>query len=407
VTFLDRMQEAGIQWGRFDLCWWSLAETQAGVYNFTSPNVPGWEGWNTDRAIQLMRDRGIEPFPILCYGNPLYDGAQGPYSDGGRTAFGNYCYAAANRYRDSVSYWEIWNEPNTEQFWARPPDPADYARLAAVAAPRIRQANPDAVVVGGVTAGIDAAFLRTAFENGLLDAVDVITVHPYRIAPPESINQEIANVRNMIRQFTARDIPVWTGEWGYNTFWTEVTPLGQAKCLSRMMVNNLSQGIGLSVWFSVHAFKEADPSGTDPEWGLLDYQLRPRPSFDAMRVVNERLAAPVVHAPSALSISLSPGLRDRRVEVFARDGGDRFTVALWLARWPLSDSFSGETTTVTIAGAASASVHAWDGLSGAEIPLSPLVRGGDLEIPGFRVRDYPVFLDVDLAANNASYWFLY
>jgi hypothetical protein len=407
VTYLDRMQEAGIQWGRFDLCWWSLAETQRGVYDFVSPDVEGWEGWNTDRAIQLMKDRGIEPFPIICYGNGLYDEGKGPYSDAGRTGFANYCHAAASRYRDSVTYWEIWNEPNLEQFWARLPDPADYARLAAAAAPRIREANPDAVVVGGVTSGIDAGFLETAFQSGLLDAVDAITVHPYRIAPPESINPEIANLRNLIAQYTSRDVPIWTGEWGYNTYWTELTALGQAKCLQRMMVNNLSQGVCLSIWFSVHAFKEADPSGTDAEWGLLDYSLQPRSSFHAMRVLNERMPAPITHAPGALEVTVSPRPADLRVEVFSQGTGDHLVVALWQARWPLSDTFAGEMTTVTLPGASASSVSAWDGLTGNEIAVDFRTAGPDLEILGLRVKDYPVFLDVDLSANDSGLWFFY
>jgi hypothetical protein len=407
VTFLDRMQEAGIQWGRFDLCWWSLAETQRGVYDFTSPDVAGWENWNTDRAIQLMKDRGIEPFPILCYGNPLYDSGQGPSTEAGRTGYGNYCYAAASRYRNSVTYWEIWNEPNQEQFWARPPDPADYARLAVAAAPRIREGNPDAVVVGGVTSGIDAAFLQTAFENGLLDVVDAVTVHPYRIAAPESINTEIANLRTLMSQYTTRNIPVWTGEWGYNTFWTELTELGQAKCLSRMMVNNLSQGIDLSIWFSVHAFKEADPSGTDPEWGLLDYSLQPRPSFHAMRVLNERMPAPISHTPGALVVSVSPRPAGLRVEVFTRENEQHLVVALWQPRWPLSDTFTGQVTTVTLGGASAGLVKAWDGLSGDEIVIDPRPAAGDLEIPNLRVKDYPVFLDVDRSAADTPYWFFY
>jgi hypothetical protein len=407
VTYLDRMQEAGIQWARTELCWWSLAETTQGVYNFTHPNVPGWEGWNTDRAITLMRERGIEPFPILCYGNGLYDEGKGPYSEYGRTGFANYCYAAAERYRDSVTYWEIWNEPNMAHFWARDPDPADYARLALAAAPRIRQANPNAVIAGGVTAGIDLGFLTTAFQNGLLDAVDIVTVHPYRIAPPESINGEIATLRSMIASHTDRQIEVWTGEWGYNTFWTEVTPLGQAKCLARMMVNNLSQGIGLSVWFSIHAFKEADPSGTDPEWGLLDYALQPRPSFHAMRVLNQRFPAPARHTTEGPAATLSPPLPQQRIETFERGDEDHFTVAIWLARWPLSDGFQGMTTTVTIGVPPNASVVAYDGLTGEPISLTADRVPQGLELDNFRVMDYPIYVDIDLPQDGSAYWFFY
>ncbi len=398
VTILDRMQEAGIRWGRFDLCWWSICEQPVGTYDFVSPNYPGYENWNTDRAIQLMRDRGIEPFPILCYGHPNYDGGDGPYSPAGRTAFGNYCYAAASRYRNSVSYWEIWNEPNLEFFWSRTPDPEDYALLAQVAAARIRQANPDAIVAGGVTSGIDLGFLDTAFQYGLLDAVDIITVHPYRIAAPETINGEISTLRSMIASHTTRSIDVWTGEWGYDTAWTEVTPLSQAKCLGRMMVNNLSIDIGLSIWFSTHPYTEHSP--TDPGWGLLDYSYGRRPSFYAMRTVNERLGAPVAVAADPIAVTLIPSVPDQRVAVFERGDDARQTIVIWMARWPLSDSYAGQTTTVRLGITDYAEISAWDGLDGDAIPVSPVRVGDRIELRGFRVHDYPVYIDVDRAGPN-------
>ncbi len=395
-TILDRMQEGKIQWGRFDLCWWGLCETVKGEYNFTHPNVPGWENWNTDRAISLMHQRGIEPFPILCYGNELYDNGQGPFSDEGCEAFGNYCFAAADRYTTSVTYWEIWNEPNLEFFWGRPPDAEDYAKLVKVAAARIRQANPRAVIAGGVTSGIDFAFLETCFQNGLLDAVDAITVHPYRFTMPESINGEIATLRSKIASYTDRSIPIWSGEWGYNTYLHKMSEKSQAKSLARMMVNNLSQAIGLSIWFSTHAFPEHSGEIHDPEWGLLDYDYNPRPSFYAMRTVNERLAARVHHIADPFNIALTPPLWNRRIEVFERGDSEHRTIALWLERWPPSDSFTGEVTRVSLTVPGDAAFHAYDGLTGESIVLDVSRNGNRAELNNFHVLDYPVYVEVDL-----------
>lgn len=395
ATYNGRLQQAGIQWARFDLCWWSLAELTKGEFNFTSPNHPGYQGWNTDAAIADLKARGIEPFPILCYGNPHYDNGQGPFSDAGRAAFGDYCYAAASRYKDSVNYWEVWNEPNLEMFWGRAPHPADYARLVAVAAPRIRQANPNAVIAGGAVAGIDLAFLETAFQHGLLDHIDILTVHPYRISPPESINGEIATLRARMAVYTSRTIPIWTGEWGYNTWWSEVTPMGQAKCLGRMMVNNLSIGIGNSIWFSVHPFQEIS-DGSDPEWALLDYGLNPRPSWQAFKVVNDRLPAPVTHVGNPLGGSFSPAVSNQRLETFQRESERHMVVAVWQARWPIPDSYSGTTTSVRLNLPADATVRAYDGLSGAEVALTPSHSAGVTTLSNFRVRDYPIYLDIQI-----------
>ncbi|MDK2972462.1 MAG: polysaccharide biosynthesis protein PslG [Candidatus Sumerlaeota bacterium] len=395
TTFNSRLQETGVGFARFDLCWWSLAEKVPGEYDFTSPDFPGYEGWDTDAAIADLRARGIEPFPILCYGNPHYNNQQGPYTDAGRTAFGNYCYAAASRYKDSVDYWEIWNEPNLEFFWATTPNAANYARLVAAAAPRIRAANPDAVIAGGAVSGIDQTYLETAFQNGLLDHIDVLTIHPYRINAPESINTEVAQLRARMANHTSRDIPIWTGEWGYNTAWTEVTPTGQAKCLARMMVNNLSIGIQNSIWFSVHPFKEAQ-TGDDPEWALVDYELAPRPSYYALKTVNERLAAPVAVGDDPFQVRCTGTIPSFRSAVFQRGSSLHSTVVVWQALWPLSDSYAGVSTTLSLDLPANASIQAYDGLTGSPLTLSRSHSNGVTALSDFVVKDYPIYLDITL-----------
>ena len=397
VTILDRMQEAGIRWARFDLCWWGLCESVKGVYNFTSPTVSGWENWNTDRAITLLRDRGIEPFPILCYGNDHYDNGQGPYSDEGRKAFGNYCYEAAGRYRGRVSYWEIWNEPNIEMFWGRSPDPEDYAKLVRVAAGRIREANPEAVIAGGATAGVDFSFLETCFQNGMLEDVDIVTVHPYRFSSPESVNSDLATIRSMIDAHTTKSVDVWSGEWGYNTYVHAISEKVHAKCLARMMVNNLSRDVGLSVWFSTHAFPESSGSIRDPEWGLLDYDYNPRPAFYALKSLNARLPAPVRSVADPFDIDVTGFFPNPlRVEVFEHSEGVQYTVALWEERWKPRDSTQGRSSTVSLAIPEDADIRAFDALDGTEKTLDIFRVGDRTELREFHVMDYPYLLEIKI-----------
>ncbi len=402
TTIMDRMQGAGIQWGRFDLCWWSVCEYASGQYNFTSAAVPGYtEVWDTDRHIRMLRERGIEPYPILCYSHPAYDGGAGPSTDAGRAAFANYCYAAASRYRDTVTYWEIWKEPNLQHFWGRAADPADYARLVRAAAPRIREANPEAKIIAGVVAPgalgqIDFAFLNPAFDAGLLDDVDVISVHPYRSGSPESVNAEYATLRSAIASRTQRPIAIWSGEWGYNTAWSGITDTAQAKCLSRMIVNNLSQGIELSIWFSTHPFAEDATQPENPQWGLVDYQYNPRPAWYAMRALNQRLPAPVRHVAAPFGAVLSPSLSNSRLEFFERGDSRHLTLAVWLARWPARDSFTGSLSNRYLATPGGTQFQAFDGLTGNPVTLSVSRAGDQAILANLRVMDYPLFIEITL-----------
>ncbi|MBN1476685.1 cellulase family glycosylhydrolase, partial [Candidatus Sumerlaeota bacterium] len=403
---LDLMQAAGIRVARFDLCWWNLCEREPGVYNFTAPDHPGYESWNTDRLIDMLRERDIESYAILCYGNAMYDDEVGPHSPEGRAAFAAYCRVAAERYRDTVTIWEIWNEPNLEVHWGRESDPEDYALLAIEAADAIREANPDAIIVGLALSWLNIAegmlerwyeYLEVCGEQGLFDHVDAVSVHPYRVGiMPESFNPELARIREIIARHTDRDVAVWTGEWGYNTIWTEVDEVEQAKYLPRMFLNNMSQGVEMSTWFSFHPFEG---------WGLMEEgTLEPRPAYQAMRVINEVLRAPVQHVEDPFGIEVIPAPEDLRIEVF--ESGDtspalsRHVAAIWLER-TADSAFEGSPVTLRLSSpewvaSQNTDIVIIDGLSGEQM-IPTRVRGEEaLSLEGrdggeIRVSDSPIY----------------
>ncbi len=393
--FINRMNEAGIQWGRSDMFWWGLIESAKGVYRFDRSDYPGYANYNSENEIKMLRDKGIEPFSILGYGNPLYDNSQGPSTDEGRTAFGNYCYACAMHFKNEVTYWEVWNEPNTDLFWGKTPNASDYTKLVKEASKRIKEANPEAKVAGGVTAGMDLNFLNSCFQNGLLESVDIITVHPYRGTKPESVNTEFQTLRNSIKQYTAKDIKIWTGEWGYNTYAHKLSEKSQAKALARMMMNNFSQGIEVSIWFSIHAFPESSGTINDPEWGLLDYNLNPRPSFYAMQTLNKFFKHPLLWMPSnTLGITTNPALTGLRNEVIKQGNDNHFFIAVWLDSWPPNDSYSGKTMSISFILSDKSDIKCWDSLNGNSIAIQKSVSGNQYTISNLKIMDYPYYIEI-------------
>lgn len=392
ATYANSLQSAGVQWARSELIWWGLCEQQVGVYNF---NVGAW---NTDAWLSALQTRGIRPYAILSYGNDLHGGT--PDTPAGRTAFANFTTALVGHYKDNVDVWEVWNEPNLAQFWGKAPNATHYAQLVAATAPAVRAADPDCLVVGGVTSGIDRAFLTTCFQNGMLAHIDALSVHPYRIDRPESINAEIASLRAEMNGYAnGPNVRIWTGEWGYNAAWTELgadKELAQAKMLSRMMVNNLSQGIELSIWFSVH--------GWDPieDWGLTDLSLQNRESHEAYRVLNERLPAPVAHVGNPFGVSFDPTQFTYRAETFQRGDASRTTTALWRQRWPpATDTILADVEMII---EPQYDVRAYDGLTGARVALDHLwdIAAGTLTLDEFGMVDYPMFVDANVETLPAG-----
>lgn len=83
--------------------------------------------------------------------------------------------------------WELWNEPNTAEFWQPRPSPTAYVASLRAAYPAIRAADPHAIVLSGGLApaadrGADlspSTFLRRVYDAGGGGSFDAVAVHPY------------------------------------------------------------------------------------------------------------------------------------------------------------------------------------------------------------------------------------
>src|SRR4051812_26301016 len=153
----------------------AVAATGARVFRFGM----GWDGieeapgrydfryW--DEVISTAERLGVTVLPYLCY-TPAW--AAGGEADAYRRpprdleAFGRFAAAAAARYRGRVRSWELWNEPDLDDYWRGTPH--DYARMVSFASRAVRRADPGAtVVLGGFARG------RSPFAEALLERLDL------------------------------------------------------------------------------------------------------------------------------------------------------------------------------------------------------------------------------------------
>ena len=95
--------------------------------------------------------------------------------------------AMVRHFGTTVSFYEIWNEENTQQFWTQGPDPVAYAALLACSDVAAKSVDPKATIVSGGLSTNDIGYLqhlmaklaptRTPRASGNL--FDVLGVHPY------------------------------------------------------------------------------------------------------------------------------------------------------------------------------------------------------------------------------------
>ena len=273
------IEDAGIDIIREDVLW-QRVEKEPGVYDFSV----------LDKYLKDLRDRDLRLLFILTYGNKLYDNGQAPYTAEGRAASARFCKAMAAHFAGEEIIWELWNEPNSDH-WSPKENVADYMSWCKAVVPEIRKADPEACIIAPATSDIDIPYLEKAFEKGLLELVDGISIHPYRNPKrgPETTFDEYENIKVLIDLYkpTDKNIPVISGEWGYSSNFF-ISKEIQGKYLSRQWLNNIYSEVPISIWYDWHD-DGTDPLNQDHGFGTVTHDYEPKPAFLAMKTLISQL----------------------------------------------------------------------------------------------------------------------
>jgi len=212
----------GLTWMRDWSLKWNEVEPQQGRFHFT----------NTDGEIDRIRKEGLNVLGLLPFPSAEWSSSGPtdlPPSDamGGRARlaykprdlpeFGAYVAATAAHYRGRIRVWEILNEPLYTGY-ALPESAgyktSDYVDLLKTSYQAIKQADPNAFVVGGVAADPDtnAAELIAA---GALDWLDAINVHTYPVVRrPESYLPDLERLNARLKA-AGKPKPIYFTEGSY------------------------------------------------------------------------------------------------------------------------------------------------------------------------------------------------
>jgi hypothetical protein len=281
---LDLIADAGFKFIRMDLTWEAI-ERKKGLYEFEKAGY--------DALTEGCHKRSIRILYILDYSNRLYESERSIRTEEGRRAFAAFAEAAAIRYAGKGILWEIWNEPNIKLFWRPQPSVDDYCMLVKAAANSIKNADKSGLVVAPATSTIPFKWLEDCFKKGLLNLIDVLSVHPYRSQPPETVIKDYDKLRELIKRYApnGKKMPVISGEWGYsNINWDKarLTDEQQAQYLVREFLINLYQKIPVSIWYD---WKNdgANPDEREHHFGTVEHDLKSKTAYLAAKTLSSTL----------------------------------------------------------------------------------------------------------------------
>jgi hypothetical protein len=195
---LRMVREMGAPW-IVEIFPWSYIESEPGRFD--------WQ--HADIVVNQARQQGLRIIARLdivpAWARPPDSSTRfldiSHYAD-----YARYVEAFAQRYRGRIDHIVIWNEPNLAFEWGgRIPDPGAYVALLREVYPRVKQANPNALVL---TAGLaptteppesgraynDLLYLQALYDAGGGPYFDAVAAHTYGWQAPFSQNPDPARI---------------------------------------------------------------------------------------------------------------------------------------------------------------------------------------------------------------------
>ena len=240
----ELLRASGMRMCRYWLRWMRFEPEEGKISNFPH-----------DDDIAIMKRAGIEP--VVMLGDSSISTKKGHENENWfiikRSQQGKRTYLSSgtvrnftrmedwkkhvrdvvSRYKGTVRYFEIMNEPNL--FF----EPAEYVPYLKAAYETAKEVNPDCVIVGICATGDFAGNLGEFFEKcgqlGAFKYCDAVSFHPYSAQLDSDAlpaQQQIAQVKSILKKYGAEKLPLWNSEIYYIHTLKENTVLAQSRSAS-------------------------------------------------------------------------------------------------------------------------------------------------------------------------------
>lgn len=250
----------GTPWPSVPFKAWRLWDSHT-TWAQLEPQKGEWDWRMLDRTVDLADSHGVEVLytmgrsPRWASARPN-DRGRNPNAEPGGMAeprdledWRNYVRKVATRYKGRIKAYEIWNEPNLENFYSGTPEA--MVNLAREAYTVLKQVDPSITVVSPSAVGpTGLPWLKEYLERGGGKYADVIGYHFYvRGQEPEAMLGFIDQVHELTRKYGVADKPLWNTEAGWLQPY-RIDPQDGPAYLSRAYILNWADGVTRFYWYA-------------------------------------------------------------------------------------------------------------------------------------------------------------
>lgn len=229
-----------------------------------------------------------------------------PSGEAGRAAYAAFVGELAEWLGNegNAPVYEVWNEPDAEEFWGGAPNAGEYTDLLKRSYAAIKAGNPGAGVLSGPTTGNNYRWIEQLYANGAKGSFDGVAVHTdtacstvgpdvfYREADGRLGQFTFLGYREVRKVMLANgdDKGIWMTEIGWSTA-TQTCSKGESAGKKPEGVSRADQAAFLTKGFQCMA---NDPYVVAAAWftlrdagaipyGLFDTGGNPKPSLAAFK----------------------------------------------------------------------------------------------------------------------------
>jgi Glycosyl hydrolases family 39 len=185
----------------------------------------------------------------------------------------------AGRYRKTIRYFEIWNEPDLTRYWSGSTEA--FVRTILVPGYRaIKKAAPQSRVIVGPSSA-NRSWLDDVYRFGGGGSFDILSWHDYSANAQILSNARV--LRDILREHGQAGKPIWLGEYGVE----EAGMADTAHAGLLTMVLTTPSPIAVAEWYTLRddfpmtcCPPEAIESST---FGVVTADYRPKKSFSVMQ----------------------------------------------------------------------------------------------------------------------------
>ncbi|MDF3284033.1 cellulase family glycosylhydrolase [Gordonia sp. N1V] len=281
-TTLDHIASLGVTSVRVAIPWMSV-EAREGTYDWTQ----------LDALVSAAQSRGISIVATLT-GTPAWAGniINGHFDP---DEYADFASAVATRYKNEISGYEIWNEPNAALFY-NPTDPTSYTAFLKDAYTAIKAADPNALVIAGVLgattttgAALDpVTFVQEMYAAGAAGYFDALSFHPYQFSEEYSENDhadspasQVSAIQALMAQYGDAAKKIWITEYGEPTTGS-YTQAQQAAFIQDFIEAWQNQTGAGPIYIYTTRDTDTGSSNVEDNFGLYETDWTPKPAAQVL-----------------------------------------------------------------------------------------------------------------------------